>query len=80
MLFNGRASIFIFTFSGTHVRIAEIERLQSLFKMSVYNTGGSRLQISSHFLLVLSLGRERCYVCYTDAVYTTWNACVSASV
>ena len=32
MLFNGRA--LIFTFSGTQVRIAEIERLQSLFKMS----------------------------------------------
>ena len=30
MLFNGRA--LIFTFSGTQVRIAEIERLQSLFK------------------------------------------------
>ena len=28
MLFNGRA--LIFTFSGTQVRIAEIERLQSL--------------------------------------------------
>ena len=33
MLFNGRA--LIFTFSGTQVRIAEIERLQSLFKMSM---------------------------------------------
>ena len=30
---NGRA--LIFTFSGTQVRIAEIERLQSLFKMSM---------------------------------------------
>ena len=36
MLFNGRA--LIFTFSGTQVRIAEHERLQSLFKMSM---GGS---------------------------------------
>ena len=35
MLFNGRA--LIFTFSGTQVRIAEIERLQSLFKMSMAN-------------------------------------------
>ena len=33
MLFNGR--VLIFTFSGTQVRIAEIERLQSLFKMSM---------------------------------------------
>ena len=33
MLFNGRA--LIFTFSGTQVRIAEHERLQSLFKMSM---------------------------------------------
>ena len=33
MLFNGRSSIF--TFSGTQVRIAEIERLQSVFKMSM---------------------------------------------
>ena len=33
MLFNGRA--LIFTFSRTQVRIAEIERLQSLFKMSM---------------------------------------------
>ena len=33
MLFNGRA--LIFTLSGTQVRIAEIERLQSLFKMSM---------------------------------------------
>ena len=33
MLFDGRA--LIFTFSGTQVRIAEIERLQSLFKVSM---------------------------------------------
>ena len=33
MLFNERAMIF--TFSGTQVRIAEIERLQSLFKTSM---------------------------------------------
>ena len=33
MLFNGRA--LIFTFSRTQVRIAEIERLQSLFKTSM---------------------------------------------
>ena len=33
MLFNGRT--LIFTFSRTEVRIAEIERLQSLFKMSM---------------------------------------------
>ena len=33
MLFNGHA--LLFTFSGTQVRIAEYERLQSLFKMSV---------------------------------------------
>ena len=33
MLFNGRA--LIITFSRTQVRIAEIERLQSLFKMSM---------------------------------------------
>ena len=33
MLFNGRT--LIFTFSGTQVRIAEIERLQSLFKTSM---------------------------------------------
>ena len=34
MLFNGRA--LIFTLSRTQVRIAEIERLQSLFKMSMH--------------------------------------------
>ena len=33
MQFNGRA--LIFTYSGTQVRIAEIERLQSLFKTSM---------------------------------------------
>ena len=33
MLFNGRA--LIFTYSRTQVRIAEHERLQSLFKMSM---------------------------------------------
>ena len=33
MLFNGRALIFLF--SGIQDRIAEIERLQSLFKMSI---------------------------------------------
>ena len=33
MLFNGRT--LIFTFSRTQVRIAEHERLQSLFKMSM---------------------------------------------
>ena len=33
MLFNGRT--LIFTFSRTQVRIAEIERLQSLFKTSM---------------------------------------------
>ena len=33
MLFNGRARIF--SFSRTQVRIAEIERLQSLFKISM---------------------------------------------
>ena len=33
MLFNGHA--LIFTFSGTQVRISEIERLQSLFKLSM---------------------------------------------
>ena len=36
MLFNGRA--LIFTFSGTQVRIAEHEHLQSLFKMSMGGT------------------------------------------
>ena len=35
MLFNGRT--LIFTFSRTQVRIAEHERLQSLFKMSMTN-------------------------------------------
>ena len=38
MLFNGRALIFMF--SRTQVRIAEIERLQSLFKMSIRSTTG----------------------------------------
>ena len=33
MLFNGR--VLILTFSGTQVRIAEIERLQSLLKVSM---------------------------------------------
>ena len=36
MLFNGRT--LIFTFSRTQVRIAEIERLQSLFKTSMAHT------------------------------------------
>ena len=36
MLFNGRA--LIFTFSRTQVRIAEHERLQSLFKTSMVST------------------------------------------
>ena len=36
MLFNGRT--LIFTFSRTQVRIAEIERLQSLFKTSMSPT------------------------------------------
>ena len=36
MLFNGRA--LIFTYSRTEVRIAEIERLQSLFKTSMVTT------------------------------------------
>ena len=43
MLFNGRA--LIFTYSGTQVRIAEIERLQSLFKTSM-------LQIHSYFVKI----------------------------
>ena len=61
MLFNGRA--LIFTFSRTQVRIAEHERLQSLFKtsmtaieqtLSVENVefdGGCELQrnVCSHF-------------------------------
>ena len=38
MLFNGRA--LIFTFSRTQVRIAEIERLQSLFKTSMPTSNG----------------------------------------
>ena len=43
MLFNGRA--LIFPFSGTQVRIAEHERLQSLFKVSMplYDTDSTRV-------------------------------------
>ena len=49
MLFNGRT--LIFTFSRTQVRIAEIERLQSLFKTSMvtsnnYNTNNITLLLS----------------------------------
>ena len=40
MLFNERA--LIFTFSGTQVRIAEIECLQSLFKMSMGTLNNQR--------------------------------------
>ena len=43
MLFNGRA--LIFTFSGTQVRIAEIERLQSLFTMSMSATHLERSEL-----------------------------------
>ena len=39
MLFNGR--MLIFTFSRTQVRIAEHERLQSLFKMSMVHANRS---------------------------------------
>ena len=41
MLFNGRT--LIFTFSRTQVRIAEHERLQSLFKMSMKTTVKTQL-------------------------------------
>ena len=37
MLFNGRRTL-IFSFSVTQVRISEIERLQSLFKVSMGRT------------------------------------------
>ena len=53
MLFNGRA--LILTFSGTQVRIAEIERLQSLFKTSMdqpegITVGSDRLVSTSRHL------------------------------
>ena len=49
MLFNGRA--LIFTFSGTQVRIAEIERLQSLFKTSM----SIAYQMPQYFILHLTM-------------------------
>ena len=51
MLFNGRA--LIFTFSGTQVRIAEIERLQSLFKMSMVHIHVLFLRLSTHAHFIL---------------------------
>ena len=45
MLFNGRK--LIFTFSRTQVRIAEIERLQSLFKVSVVCVHSVRAPVRS---------------------------------
>ena len=65
MLFNGRA--LIFTFSGTQVRIAEIERLQSL---DVYGAVIAVVALAI-YLLLLSL------VDYTDRSPTSlihWTA------
>ena len=57
MLFNGRA--LIFTFSRTQVRIAEIERLQSLFKMSMVRSDLLFSSILRHVHII-----ERC-----DCIY-----------
>ena len=55
MLFNGRA--LIFTFSGTQVRIAEIERLQSLFKVSMHRAVISKSSgvFSRSYIVTISL-------------------------
>ena len=57
MLFNGRT--LIFTFSGTQVRIGEIERLQSLFQMSM---GVAYIIIVTGNLLAVTRSGE----CYGD--------------
>ena len=60
MLFNGRA--LIFTFSGTQVRIAEHERLQSLFKTSMVKThswNGTNLSQSPRIARSLAVVRQR---------------------
>ena len=56
MLFNGRA--LIFTYSRTQVRIAEHERLQSLFKTSMLcvqtnELGCNFYEVGSHFFFFL---------------------------
>ena len=59
MLFNGRA--LIFTFSETQVGIAEIERLQSLFKMSMASAEAEQgLNHSIHNLKMSQGGRPQC--------------------
>ena len=65
MLFNGRMPIF--TFSGTQVRIAEIERLQSLFKMSMVDANwiGCMSQ-GSYFVSVVSISAGQC--CCTSVI------------
>ena len=87
MLFNGRA--LIFTFSGTQVKIAEIERLQSLFKMSmcIHRTrlvrqrygGMTKIHTLQHFLLTAHFGMLLpSWLCMpTGLIY---NACQYESV
>ena len=63
MLFNGRA--LIFTFSGTQVRIAEIERLQSLFKMSMAPLDRFSSVARSGVQRPASPGMQCCHLLYT---------------
>ena len=58
MLFNGRA--LIVTFSGTQVRIAEIEHLQSLFKMSMVSANDQELDCDVE-LSVINQNHVRIY-------------------
>ena len=58
MLFNGRT--LIFTFSRTQVRIAEHERLQSLFKMSMIHTVGRGMMTFLVRVCCYSVSRAYC--------------------
>ena len=51
MLFNGRT--LVFTYSRTQVRIAEIERLQSLFKMSMDRSDNGVQSITTEAILAI---------------------------
>ena len=65
MLFNGRT--LIFTFSRTQVRIAEIERLQSLFKTSMVSANDRALDYDVE-LLIINRNRVQIYrnfYCFT---------------
>ena len=77
MLFNGRA--LIFTFSGTQVRIAEHERLQSLFKMSMVSSdnyrGISLVNLMCKLIDIIII-IEKCQVYLHKAEHST-NMCTA---